>query len=171
MKMSWSLFVELIFWARRSSFVKSNSQRQQTPNPLAQVPDLTPPCLRQSCKDFKISSLSSPPQPSTSASFKLGCSKKQNIKSGKAKLFFVVAANLQQQDVTWKPKLRRITFAEKQVPLFPESEAQASFLKETMVKRERTGGKKSAPAFLNIQLTSFRLVWVIRDTGIRWNAR
>ena len=87
MKMSWSLFVELIFWARRSSFVKSNSQRQQTPNPLAQVPDLTPPCLRQSCKDFKISSLSSPPQPSTSAIFMLGCSKKQNIKSGKAKIF------------------------------------------------------------------------------------
>ena len=88
MKMSWSLFVELIFWARRLSFVKSNSQRQQTPNPLAQVPDLTPPCLRQSCKDLKIStSLSSPPQPSTSASFKLGCSKKQNIKSGKAKHF------------------------------------------------------------------------------------
>ena len=26
------------------------------------------------------------------------------------------------------------------MPLFPESEAQASFLKETIVKRERTGG-------------------------------
>ena len=92
---------------------------------------------------------------------------KAKHKERKSKTFFVVAANLQQQDVTSKPKLRTITLAEKQVPLFPESEAQASFLKETMVKRERTGGKRSAPAFLNIQLTSFRLVWVIRDTGIR----
>ena len=36
---------------------------------------------------------------------------------------------------------RTLTLEEKQVPLLPVSETQASFLKETMVKRERTEGR------------------------------